>query len=225
MYTYPSFPPFPSFPLSPFFSIFSIIQLSSPSFLSFSIYELTPSPSPSPSPTPPPSHPPPLTRTPLSSPSFTLHRRNAVGDQLRAVYDQLARDPNSLANLDQDLPNYAQHIVPIHSLPQVTSSLLFSSLLIASSSNILSSNLPLFSSSPHLTSSCSLYPPIFLIITHAHSSISSSFPLYFLSSLFQEWLWCETWCSDDSKVQVHIFKNTYMIVTIIVYCYCCSYFY
>jgi UDP-glucose:glycoprotein glucosyltransferase len=61
-------------------------------------------------------------------------RRNAVGDQLRAVYDQLARDPNSLANLDQDLPNYAQHVVPIHSLPQ-------------------------------------------------------------------EWLWCETWCSDDSKVQ------------------------
>jgi UDP-glucose:glycoprotein glucosyltransferase len=55
-----------------------------------------------------------------------------VGDQLRAVYDGLARDPNSLANLDQDLPNYAQHSVPIHSLPQ-------------------------------------------------------------------EWLWCETWCSDSSK--------------------------
>lgn len=59
-------------------------------------------------------------------------RRFAVGDQLRAVYDGLARDPNSLANLDQDLPNYAQHSVPIHSLPQ-------------------------------------------------------------------EWLWCETWCSDASK--------------------------
>lgn len=59
-------------------------------------------------------------------------RRNAVGDTLRAVYDGLARDPNSLANLDQDLPNYAQHSVPIHSLPQ-------------------------------------------------------------------EWLWCETWCSDSSK--------------------------
>jgi UDP-glucose:glycoprotein glucosyltransferase len=29
-----------------------------------------------------------------------------------------AQDPNSLANLDQDLPNYAQHMVPIHSLPQ-----------------------------------------------------------------------------------------------------------
>ena len=55
-----------------------------------------------------------------------------MGDQLRAVYDGLARDPNSLANLDQDLPNYAQHSVPIHSLPQ-------------------------------------------------------------------EWLWCETWCSDASK--------------------------
>jgi UDP-glucose:glycoprotein glucosyltransferase len=43
-----------------------------------------------------------------------------VGDRLRAVYDTLARDPNSLANLDQDLPNYAQHQVPIHSLPQVS---------------------------------------------------------------------------------------------------------
>jgi UDP-glucose:glycoprotein glucosyltransferase len=61
-------------------------------------------------------------------------RRNAVGDQLRAVYDTLARDPNSLANLDQDLPNYAQHSVPIHSLPQ-------------------------------------------------------------------EWLWCESWCSDESKAK------------------------
>ena len=48
------------------------------------------------------------------------------------MYDGLARDPNSLANLDQDLPNYAQHSVPIHSLPQ-------------------------------------------------------------------EWLWCETWCSDKGK--------------------------
>lgn len=59
-------------------------------------------------------------------------RQMAVGDQLRAVYDQLSRDPNSLANLDQDLPNYAQHSIPIYSLPQ-------------------------------------------------------------------EWLWCESWCSDESK--------------------------
>jgi UDP-glucose:glycoprotein glucosyltransferase len=59
-------------------------------------------------------------------------RRSAVGDQLRATYEQLSRDPNSLANLDQDLPNFAQTSIPIHSLPQ-------------------------------------------------------------------EWLWCESWCSDDSK--------------------------
>ena len=59
-------------------------------------------------------------------------RRMAVGDKLRAIYDQLSRDPNSLANLDQDLPNYAQHMVPIFSLPQ-------------------------------------------------------------------EWLWCETWCNEESK--------------------------
>lgn len=59
-------------------------------------------------------------------------RRQAVGDTLRSIYDNLSRDPNSLSNLDQDLPNYAQAQVPIHSLPQ-------------------------------------------------------------------EWLWCESWCSDDSK--------------------------
>lgn len=61
-----------------------------------------------------------------------VFRRNSVGDTLRATYDALARDPNSLANLDQDLPNYAQHEVPIHSLPQ-------------------------------------------------------------------EWLWCESWCSEETK--------------------------
>ncbi|KAK9830935.1 hypothetical protein WJX81_007880 [Elliptochloris bilobata] len=45
-------------------------------------------------------------------------RQMAAGDQLRVVYDQLSRDPASLSNLDQDLPNYAQHQVPIFSLPQ-----------------------------------------------------------------------------------------------------------
>ncbi len=59
-------------------------------------------------------------------------RKEYHGDQFRMFYDNLARDPNSLSNLDQDLPNYAQHMVPIRSLPQ-------------------------------------------------------------------EWLWCETWCSDQSK--------------------------
>jgi len=59
-------------------------------------------------------------------------RRNAAADQLRGIYNQLSRDPNSLANLDQDLPNFAQQQVPIHSLPA-------------------------------------------------------------------EWLWCETWCSQESK--------------------------
>ena len=61
-------------------------------------------------------------------------RKELVGDQLRSIYQQLSADPNSLANLDQDLPNYAQHAVPIFSLPQ-------------------------------------------------------------------EWLWCETWCSDETKAE------------------------
>lgn len=59
-------------------------------------------------------------------------RRTLVGDQLRSIYQQLSADPNSLANLDQDLPNYAQHAVEIFSLPQ-------------------------------------------------------------------DWLWCESWCSDETK--------------------------
>ncbi|MEW5302056.1 MAG: hypothetical protein WDW36_004866 [Sanguina aurantia] len=45
-------------------------------------------------------------------------RQMAAGDNLRMVYESLSKDPNSLANLDQDLPNYAQHSIPIFSLPQ-----------------------------------------------------------------------------------------------------------
>ncbi|XP_051146784.1 UDP-glucose:glycoprotein glucosyltransferase [Andrographis paniculata] len=45
-------------------------------------------------------------------------RETAAGDQLRVIYETLSKDPNSLSNLDQDLPNYAQHMVPIFSLPQ-----------------------------------------------------------------------------------------------------------
>lgn len=58
-------------------------------------------------------------------------RQIAAGDRLRQQYHQLSADPNSLSNLDQDLPNHMQPVLPIHSLPQ-------------------------------------------------------------------EWLWCETWCSDES---------------------------
>ena len=61
-------------------------------------------------------------------------RQLAAGDRLRGQYQALSQDPNSLANLDQDLPNNMIHQVPIKSLPQ-------------------------------------------------------------------EWLWCETWCSDESKAQ------------------------
>ena len=60
-----------------------------------------------------------------------LFRQMAAGDRLRQQYHSLSADPASLSNLDQDLPNHMQHVLPIHSLPQ-------------------------------------------------------------------EWLWCETWCSDES---------------------------
>jgi len=59
-------------------------------------------------------------------------RQRGAGDILRDVYQSLTADPHSLANLDQDLPNYIQANLPIHSLPQ-------------------------------------------------------------------EWLWCESWCSEASK--------------------------
>jgi len=59
-------------------------------------------------------------------------RKVAAGDRLRGQYQGLSQDPNSLSNLDQDLPNNMIHQVQIKSLPQ-------------------------------------------------------------------EWLWCETWCSDESK--------------------------
>jgi UDP-glucose:glycoprotein glucosyltransferase len=58
-------------------------------------------------------------------------RELAAGDRLRQQYHALSADPNSLANLDQDLPNHMQFQIPIKSLPQ-------------------------------------------------------------------EWLWCETWCSDET---------------------------
>ncbi|KAI8322672.1 hypothetical protein GQ54DRAFT_297267 [Martensiomyces pterosporus] len=45
-------------------------------------------------------------------------RQLAAGDRLRGQYQTLSQDSNSLANLDQDLPNNMQHIVPIFSLPQ-----------------------------------------------------------------------------------------------------------
>ncbi|PIA18295.1 hypothetical protein COEREDRAFT_13858 [Coemansia reversa NRRL 1564] len=45
-------------------------------------------------------------------------RQMAAGDRMRGQYQALSRDGGSLANLDQDLPNNMQHIVPIYSLPQ-----------------------------------------------------------------------------------------------------------
>ncbi|WVQ78198.1 hypothetical protein IAT38_000281 [Cryptococcus sp. DSM 104549] len=58
-------------------------------------------------------------------------RQLATGDRLRGQYHALSADPNSLANLDQDLPNSMQDTIPIWTLDQ-------------------------------------------------------------------DWLWCQTWCSDES---------------------------
>ncbi|KAI8804987.1 UDP-glucose:glycoprotein glucosyltransferase-domain-containing protein [Cladochytrium replicatum] len=45
-------------------------------------------------------------------------RQLAAGDRLRGQYQMLSADPNSLANLDQDLPNNMIHNIPMFSLPQ-----------------------------------------------------------------------------------------------------------
>ena len=45
-------------------------------------------------------------------------RRMGAGDKLRKHYQKLVGNRQSLANLDQDLPNDAQDIVPIYSLPR-----------------------------------------------------------------------------------------------------------
>ena len=45
-------------------------------------------------------------------------RQTAAGDRLRGTYQALSADPNSLANLDQDLPNSMQDQIPIFTLDQ-----------------------------------------------------------------------------------------------------------
>lgn len=47
-----------------------------------------------------------------------VFRAIAAGDQLRQHYQALSSDPGSLANLDQDLPNNMQSVLPIHTLDQ-----------------------------------------------------------------------------------------------------------
>ena len=64
------------------------------------------------------SHAPSLTNSALYVVDLKRFRQIAAGDRLRGTYQALSSDKNSLANLDQDLPNYAQHHIPIFSLPQ-----------------------------------------------------------------------------------------------------------
>ncbi|KAJ3249147.1 hypothetical protein HDU78_007109 [Chytriomyces hyalinus] len=45
-------------------------------------------------------------------------RQLFAGDRLRQQYQMLSADPNSLSNLDQDLPNNMLHDIPIFSLPK-----------------------------------------------------------------------------------------------------------
>lgn len=66
-------------------------------------------------------------------------REMAAGDTLRSIYQSLSADPNSLSNLDQDLPNYA---------------------------------------------------------SVSSFGAGKSVPIFDLPG---EWLWCESWCDDESK--------------------------
>ncbi|ETN84253.1 hypothetical protein NECAME_17187 [Necator americanus] len=63
-----------------------------------------------------------LPNVPVYSALFVIDlqkfRQIAAGDRLRGQYQGLSSDPNSLSNLDQDLPNNMIHQVKIKSLPQ-----------------------------------------------------------------------------------------------------------
>ncbi|CAH2353376.1 killer toxin-resistance protein 5 [[Candida] railenensis] len=45
-------------------------------------------------------------------------KKSQAGNKLRSHYQKLSSDSSSLANLDQDLPNNLQRMIPIHSLSQ-----------------------------------------------------------------------------------------------------------
>ena len=69
--------------------------------------------------------------TPLTPPpsSVLIHRCSlflssplTLSSQLRSIYSNLSQDPNSLSNLDQDLPNFAQIeviMLAVHALRSV----------------------------------------------------------------------------------------------------------
>lgn len=59
----------------------------------------------------------------MTSPDSALYlvdldrfRQIAAGDRLRQQYQALSADPGSLANLDQDLPNFLYQSIPIFTL-------------------------------------------------------------------------------------------------------------
>eukprot|EP01043_Picozoa_sp_COSAG02_P042101 COSAG02_NODE_3549_length_6580_cov_7.819883_2_plen_1698_part_00 len=67
-----------------------------------------------------------------------VFRKLRAGDRLRSTYADMSQDENSLANLDQDLPNYAQHQIPIFSLPQVRMSFVYISRSVSLCTSLLS---------------------------------------------------------------------------------------
>ena len=49
---------------------------------------------------------------------FVLASCQSSQYQIEDIFSQVFKENEDNSNLDQDLPNYAQHSVPIHSLPQ-----------------------------------------------------------------------------------------------------------
>ena len=97
-------------------------------------------------------------------------RPSGVADIYRDTYQALTADPSSLANLDQDLPNYLQHQVP----PQPCS---------------IPASCTERSASPQAAPGCT-------IARTSHVSALAQVPIH---SLPEEWLWCETWCGNASR--------------------------
>ena len=133
-------------------------------------------------------------------------RQLAAGDQLRVIYDNLSKDPNSLANLDQDLPNYAQHQAR-------TPTCVVRRVVIGMRPDSLGPGV-MDSSPPHSTSVCG---SIGYRVRPKHgtsefgSGVIGAHTAVLLTdlvpprvqvrifSLPQEWLWCETWCGNTTK--------------------------
>ena len=158
-----------------------------------------------------------------------LRRQLAAGDRLRVMYDGLSKDPASLSNLDQDLPNYAQvggvgclradrsGWVPGRGPGTCPTARRWGAAACCACLRARHRRLlrPAGGPSLALRSTCPAQVQGSRSGTSAGSALltpclppcspsrplrpQSTVPIF---SLPQEWLWCETWCGNETRPQV-----------------------